>query len=233
MIEEHLEALKRGGEYKASSLESAKRWLIHFKSFCRGRCPATLKVRDLEQWHKEFVWTPGPMGKLYSEGTVNQAVGAVRRFYRWLLAEGQLKSDPTQTLFTPKAKATRSLGLEFTSSQERKVLSSLNLESPFGIRDRAVLGILIETKVSCPACSRINRSHVCFDTGALLTKGRTQKIHSLSEGLLADLHRYLLEARPLLVDLKDPALFLDRFGSRLSQHSIQQIVNHARTLAGI
>lgn len=231
MIEEHLKALQANPDYRESTVSSARAWLTNFQAFCGDRDPTELGVKDLEQWHKQLLWTPGPSGKLYSESSVNQAVGAVRRFYRWLLAEGKLKENPTRTLVTPQAKKTRTNRLILTGSQKRKVLSTLNLESPIGIRDRAVLGLLIETKISRPACSRIDRGHLCFDTGALLTKGRTQQIHSLGDALLADLHRYIREARPLILQESSPALFLDRYGNRLSAASVQQIVNRALSLA--
>ena len=81
------------------------------------------------------------------------------------------------------------------------------------------------TGISRGACSRINRDHLCFETGALLSRSRCQKIHSLDDGLLADLHRYLREARPLLVKENTPALFLDRYGNRLSTRAIDQLIN--------
>lgn len=231
MIEEHLQALKVSGDYSRATIESARAWLHHFQMFCGDRSPAELRTKDLEQWHKQLIWTPGPQGKLYAEGTVNQAVGAVRRLYRWGLASGKLQNDPTKTLFTPKAKKVRSQSFELKPSEKRKFLASLDPDSRFSIRDRAVLGILLETGISRPVCSRIDREHLCFDTGALLTKGRGQKIHSLTEGLLADLHRYLREARPLLVKDITPALFLNSHGNRLSPTSIQRLTTQARKIA--
>ena len=231
MIEEHLQALESSSDYSKATISSARAWLTNFQTFCGDRDPSKLRTTDLEQWHKLLIWTPGPSGKLYSEGTVNQAVGAIRRFYRWGLAAGKLKESPTKTLLTRAAKKTRAQKLVLTNSQKRKILSTLDLTTPYGIRDRAVLGLLIEAKISRPACSRIDREHLCFDTGALLTKGRSQKIHSLDETLLSDLHRYLREARPLLLQEATQALFLDRYGNRLSGGSIQQIVNRAHSLA--
>jgi len=227
VIEEHLAALREDG-YSPQTLEAAARWLRHFKSFCGDRSPTELKPKDLEQWHKELVWTPGPKGKLYAENTVAQAVGAVRRFYRRLLAEGKLIEDPTMSLSTPKPKKTRAQGLKLEPRELREIFSQLDLESSFGIRDRAVLGLLAETGISAGACSRLDIKHLCFDTGAVLTRGRTQKIHSLTDGLLADLHRYLREARPLLVTDITPALFLDRYGNRVSTPSVRRIIDRAR-----
>src|SRR5690606_11411731 len=138
--------------------------------FCGDRDPAELKAKDLEQWQKHLAWNPGPSGKLYSEATVNLAVGAVRRFYRWLLAEGKITVNPTKTLFTPAARRIRSQKLTLEPRQLRKVFSLLEPDTPSGIRDRAVLGVLVETGISRSACSRIDRAHLCFDTGALLTR---------------------------------------------------------------
>ena len=219
MIEAHLQKLRESGDYSPATIRAAIPWLLHFQEFCGAREPAELTSKDLEQWHKLLVWTPGPSGKLYSEATVNQAVGAIRRFYRLLLAEGELSRDPTETLVTPKARSTRSFALDFEPAQKRAVFASLDPDSSFGIRDRAVL-VLMETGISQPACSRIDQDHLCFDTGALLAKGRKQTIHSLTDGLLADLHRYLRDARPLLVGGTTPAFFLDRNGNRLSPGSL-------------
>ncbi|MFA7483798.1 MAG: phage integrase N-terminal SAM-like domain-containing protein [Vulcanimicrobiota bacterium] len=233
VIEEHLASLRESGDYSKATIALAVPWLLHFQKFCGGRDPAELKPKDLEQWHKHLAWNPGPSGKLYSEATVNTAVGAVRRFYRWGLAAGKFQTNPAETLVTPKAKRISSQKLTLEPRQLRKVFSLLEPDTPSSIRDRAVLGVLVETGISRSACSRIDRAHLCFDTGALLTRGRTQQIHSLTDGLLSDLHRYLRDARPLLVTDITPALFLNRSGNRLSAPSIQQLAKKARKLAAL
>lgn len=230
-LAQHLEALSQSGDYSNKTIESARRWLTNLQAFCGDRDPTELRAKDLEQWQKHLVWTPGPSGKLYSPNTVNQAVSVVRRFYRFIGSE--LKADPTRTLLTPGVKKTRRQALDFKPSEVRRLLFSPNLESPAGIRDRAVLGVLLETQISRPACSRIDQKHLCLDTGALLTKCRSQQIHSLSDGLLADLERYLREARPLLVSEVTAALFLNKNGDRYSGQSIQKMVRFHRQLCDL
>lgn len=232
MIEDHLQALRRDGASK-STVGCAEVWLQHLWVFCRGRCPSELKSSDLVEWHKELTWIPGPSGKLYSRSSINQAVGAVRRFYRWALAAGRVKEDPTSKLMTRKAKPTRTNRLELSPTEARKLLASPSLETPAGIRDRAIFAILLETGISRPACAGIDLAHLQLDTGALLTKGRGQQIHSLSHGALADLERYLREARPLLLNATNPALFLNSHGDRISAGSIQQTLTRHRQLAGL
>ena len=232
MIGQHLQALRSDGASK-STVESAEAWLQNFWVFCRGRCPSKMKAKDLVAWHKELVWTPGPSGKLYSASSINCAVGAVRRFYRWALAEGRIETDPTGELVTRKAEPARSNRLELTPTEARKLLASTDLETPLGIRDRAIFGVLLETGISRPACAGIDLCHLHFETEALLTKGRRQQIHSLSAGLLADLGRYLREARPLLLSVRNPALFLNSNGDRVTGGSIQQALRRHRQLAGL
>ncbi len=230
MIEQHLKALKES--YSDTTISIAAGWLAKLAEWA-GRDLTELGTKELSSWHKHLVWTPTANGKLYSQNTVNQAVGAVRRYYRWALVEGLINSDPTAELVTRAAKDAVSSKLELTPSQTRKLLGYLDLGRPSGIRDRAVLGVLLETQISRPACSRIDLAHLQLDTGALLSHGRTQQIHSLSEGLLADLQRYLEEARPLLVTTSREALFLNLNGGRLSGASIQQLVHYHRTSCGL
>jgi integrase/recombinase XerD len=233
MIEDHLQALQSGRRYSKATIITARAWLERFAAFCGDRCPSQLRPTDLAAWHKELTWTPGPSGKLYSESTVNQAVGAVRRLYRWAIAEGRVKADPTGQLVTAAAKRNRSNRLQLSTTETRKLLASPSLETPAGIRDRVIFAILLETGISRPACSRIDLEHFQPDTGALLTRGRTQQIHSLSPGLIADIERYLREARPLLLKGKHRALFLNSNGDRVSGASIQQSLRYHRQLCGL
>jgi integrase/recombinase XerD len=234
LIEEHLQALRRGREYSKATAITAQVWLKRLKAFCGDRCPSQLRPADLALWQKELTWTPGPSGKLYSENTINQAVGAVRRLYRWAIAEGRIKTDPTGPLaMTKVAKRSRSNRLQLSTTETRKLLASPSLETPAGIRDRVIFAIILETGISRPACSRIDLGHFQPDTGALLTKGRSQQIHSLSPGLVADIERYLREARPLLLKGTHRALFLNSNGDRVSGASIQQSLRYHRQLCGL
>lgn len=230
LIERHLQSLE--ATHSKTTVAIASKWLSQLDEFTESEL-TELGTRDLNDWHRQLTWSPGPSGKLYSQNTVNQAVGAVRRFYRWALAEGLVDSDPAVEIITRAARNTRSSKLDLGVSQVRKLLGSLDLSRPTGLRDRAVLGILLETRISRPACSRIDLAHLQPDTGALMSTGRGQRIHCLSEGLLADLARYLEEARPLLASEPCPALFLNTQGNRLTAASIQQMVRYYRQRCGL
>lgn len=223
VISSHLKALRAGG-YAEGSVIAADGWLRNLESFAAGRELTELGPQDLEQWHRELTWRAGPRGSLYSQNTVNQAVGAVRRFYRYLIAQGTLVENPAATLVTPSVRASKPV---WKNADTRRFLASPDLDTPTGVRDRAILGVLLETGMPRAACARLDLGDLCFDTAALLATGRSRRIHSLGDGLMADLERYLRKSRPLLLSPERPtqALFLSIHGRRMTGAALYQVFN--------
>lgn len=218
MIDRFVAAARQEARYSETTVAITSGWLELLQRSLAPRPLLDLKPRDLKDWHQGLSWTPGPSGKLYSVSTVSQAAGAVRRFYRWAVAEGLLTRDPSTEL-----RALRGNGKRWrpTTAEARKLLSLPTLDTATGIRDRAVMGLLFETGIPVPACARLDLEHLQLDTGALLASGRTRWLHSLSEGLLDDLDRYCTEARPALDRGQSQALFLNIHGRRLETGAIR------------
>lgn len=98
MIRAYLEALEARG-YAKASVTAAKTWLERLERQFPGRL-TELKPADLTAFQQRLRWQPGPGGKLYAENSVNQAVDAVRRFYRWAVDTGLMAKDPSGHLVT-------------------------------------------------------------------------------------------------------------------------------------
>ena len=223
MRREYLESVK--DRYSVTTLTIFSGWLETLERFAGNQELAKLKAKDLEKWRKELAWKPGLKGRMLSENTQNQAVLAVRGFYRWSLANGFVSTDPAEGLkvrSVPKKAKTA-----FTVTEQRAILGFPNLETAVGIRDRAVLGLLLETGISRPACSLLELSDLALDIGALMSRGRKGGLRTISDGLSADLERYLRESRPLLVGPGETALFVNAKGQRLSHGSVQALWRRA------
>ena len=222
---EYFKHLKDEGRYSVTTLTIISGWLEKLERFAGNRKLAELKAKDLERWRKELAWKAGPSGRMLSENTQNQAVLAVRGFYRWLVANGFVPTDPAEGLkvrrLPKKAKTS------FTVAERRAILGFSDRETAVGIRDRAVLGLLLETGISKPACSSLDLSDLALDIGALMAKGRSGGLRTISDGLSADLERYLRESRPVLVGPGETALFVNAKGQRLSQASVQGLWRRA------
>jgi integrase/recombinase XerD len=231
MTSEYLESLRRQGRYTVTTLSIISYWLSRLEQFAGDRDVVKLRAADLVAWRQELTWQPGPSGRMLSENTVNQAVLAIRGFYRWAMATGVLQNDPAAGLKVRAVHAPRRKPLAIKDT--RKLLAFSNLDTPTGIRDRAVLAVLLETGISRAACSALDLIHLHLDTGALMASGRKGGIHTLSDGLCADLERYLRESRPLLIHDDQPALFLNRNGGRFSVESIHGVLRRALLGCGL
>lgn len=227
MISAYLEHLKAQG-YSKSTIAAAKRWLEHLERHFNG---LILKADDLTAFGQSLRWQPGPQGKLYAENSVNQAVDVVRRFYRWAAFSGLVANDPAAHLTTRRVgpKVRRVL----SASEARKLLGQPDLGTFHGCRDRAILGLVTEARISAGALSRLELEHFQTDTAALLVSGRKREILSLSEGLLGDLSRYLAVARPGVATSDEQALFVSSDGRRLSSGAFRQVVAAHAKRAGV
>lgn len=220
MTPEFLEHL-RAKRYAPNTVAIYQKWLEHFASHCPGPLE-DLKPADLTRYHKALHWEPGSSGKLYSENTVNQAVGVVRAYLRWCVEQGFLKKSPAghlQTHAVPKKQP-----VYLTPGQARKLLALPDLDTSMGLRDRAILGLLVEEQASPPALSRLDLADFQADTGAVLLKGRKRRILCLGTGLQADLERYIRLGRTEDAKPGEKALFISRFGTRLQAPGMRAVI---------
>lgn len=225
MIGVFLGELKRRG-YASSTVNVSANWLGHFDA--RFRVPLqSIKPADITEHLKRLRWIPGPSGKLYSENTVNQAVGVLKSYFRWCVEQGHLKESPAAHIVTHRPRPKKRIIL--SSSQARALLALPDLNKPLGLRNRAILGLAVEVQASPGALSRLSLSDFQPDTGALLLRGRKRRIVSLEPGLQADLERYIRLGRAGCAKPGEAALFVTNSGGRMGLAGFQQVLtNHCR-----
>lgn len=229
MISAHLEHLSAQG-YAAGSVTAARSWLERLERQFPGRL-AELKPADLTAFQQSLRWQPGPSGKLYAENSANQAVEAVRRFYRWAVAGGLVARDPSEHLLTRRPPPVERRDL--APSEARKLLMGADISTFHGCRDRAILGLVLETRASSGALVRLDVEHFQPDVGALLLQGRRREIVSLSDGLCIDLVRYLRQARPTVAQPSELAFFVGEHGGRMVYGSFRAIIRGYAERAGV
>jgi integrase/recombinase XerD len=84
---------------------------------------------------RDFVYHLKDVG--LAPASIRRNVSAVRTYFRFLIAEGHLVSDPSERLDTPK----RWLSLPdvLTAEEVQRLLDSVTLDEPLAFRDRAML----------------------------------------------------------------------------------------------
>ncbi len=229
MISEFVQHLERKG-YSKTTVDISRKWLEHFTARFPGP-PDQLKPSDLTRYQKLLGWEPGPSGKLYSENTQSQAIGVIRAFFRWCVDQDHLKKSPADHLKTRAVpKKERSY---LTTVQARKLLALPDLDTSMGLRDRAVLGLIIEEQASPAALARLDLTDFQPDTGAVLLKGRRRRIVSLGPGLQTDLERYIRIGRAGTAQPHEEALFISRSGTRFNKPGIHAVLAKYCRLADV
>lgn len=166
----------------------------------------------------------------------------VRDFFRWLVKTRLLLFDPTAAL--PLVTNRRQLPRHVLSeSQVEKLLSSPNLSTPIGLRDRAILSLLYSTGLRRSELSALDLTDVDLTDGSVYVrrgKGGKSRLVPLGESAAADVLVYLRRGRPELSSGPTQALFvgaddraLKNFGNRLQPEGISQLVSRNSKRAGL
>ena len=173
--------------------------------------------------------------RLFALHTQAAYLGAVKRFFVFLLKRDLVLVDPSRDVPLPKME--RLPRMVLTEAQARRLMAAPFPGSVVGLRDRAVLETLYGTALRAGECRRLDLSDLDLGQGTILVrdgKGRKDRVVPVAgRGVLA-LDTYLRDARPELAkNPREGALFLTRFGTRVSRTMLDLIVRKHGQAAGI
>lgn len=158
--------------------------------------------------------------------TVNRRLATLRRFYAWAIQSHRIDEDPC--LHIKAVKQAARFPKSLSEAQVELLLAAPDLNTPGGLRDRAMLETLYATGLRVSELTALKIFHLALKEGFLRViegKGAKERIVPLGEEALYWLERYLLEARPeLLKGRLDDAVFITRLGSAMSRQAFWQLV---------
>lgn len=175
--------------------------------------------------------------KEYAPATVARKIAAIRSFFHFLLAEGQVKDDPTATLDSPKVGKNLPKPI---STEEVALLLAQPLKgekiTPEAMRDAAMMGLLYASgmRVSELVALDVDDMNVAAGYVRCLGKGGKERINPVAAQTLETIKGYLEQGRPKLVHAPDQtALFLNHRGDRLTRQGFWLILKEYARKAGI
>ena len=176
--------------------------------------------------------------KEYARSSVARKLSAVRSFLRYLKREGRLTINTWEIVSTPKKE--KKLPRFLYVDEVENLLDAADPSSLLGRRDLAVMEVLYGAGLRVKELSDLNLSAVNLDEGFLLVRGKGRKERLVPLGGFARMAVavYLEKSRPILLAAdqkmdKTRALFLNRFGGRLSDRSIRRLVDGYSRKAGL
>ncbi len=178
------------------------------------------------------------MAYLVEQGLVKASIArklsAIRSFYRYLVREEILPVNPVQETSSPKLD--RRLPSFLTTQEITRLLETPDITTPLGRRDRALLELLYASGLRVSELVSLNLEQVNLDTCEIRVwgKGAKERMVLMGEPAARALVDYLNEGRPeLLGDKRSNALFLNRYGGRLTARSVQSILEEYSNMAAI
>jgi integrase/recombinase XerD len=229
LIREHLLYLQVEKGLAGNSVESYRRDLARLKAYAEscGREPQALDKAELTQ----FVMSLTREG--LSPRSVSRMISSVRGFYRYLLLDGHLKSDPTSDLMSPQAG--QKLPRFLTQEEVERLIEAPDTATPAGVRDRAMIELLYATGLRVSELVGLTTSSVDVDRGLLVCTGKGSKQRSVPVGRSAItwLQKYEAARRSLLAGRDSQRLFVGHMGRALTRQNFWATLKKHAERAGL
>jgi integrase/recombinase XerD len=232
-----------------TAIRGFRAYLILERSFSEHTVDAY--IRDARKLASFFIPEKGPLALersdfdafllfLHEAGLERKSqariVSGIRAFYRYLLLEDLLVTDPSEQLETPRLE--QKIPDVLSVAEVRGMLAAVDLSHPQGTRNRAILEVLYASGLRVSELTNLKLNHLFLDQGFLkvLGKGNKERIVPIGDIAAKQLSLYLETDRRVQKNI-DPAhahlVFLNRNGRKLTRVMVFLIVKDAVKKAGI
>jgi integrase/recombinase XerD len=161
-------------------------------------------------------------------------LSTLRRFYRWQLGRGRIVADPTLKLANPSRPSR--LPKVMSEKQVEALLDAPDLDTPLGLRDRAMLETIYATGLRVSELVNLRLHEISLADGVLraLGKGSKERLVPLGQLAIEWIKRYLNEARPdILNGQQSDDLFVTARGAAMTRQAFWQLIKRYALIAGI
>lgn len=159
----------------------------------------------------------------YTSNALNRKIACLKTYFRFLESEGYLKSSPMNGINS--AKDGRVLPKVLTQPEVEQLLEAARARldaggnREFALRDRAALELFYASGIRLAELVGLDLNHIDLErkTMRVTGKGNKQRMVFINDAA-ADALRNYLAARP---KSRSSAVFLNRFGDRLSRRAVE------------
>ena len=169
--------------------------------------------------------------------TLARELAAIKVFYRYLVNEKLLTSDPSAVMDSPRL--WRMLPDMLSIEETDRLLRAFSdrAAEALTIRNRAILEMMYASGLRVSETADLKLGDINFETGMVQVcgKGSKERIVPVASRVLNLLRRYTASARTELTEKNpmSPYLFVSRTGKRLDRERIWAIIKEAAFIAGI
>ena len=193
------------------------------------KAPKEIELSDLDnflEWISELGMTPASQARIIS---------GLKSFYRYCLQELISTANPTELLEAPKLG--KHLPDTLSYNEIEKIISSLDVSTPEGMRNKAIIETLYSCGLRVSELVNLKLSCLYFDVGyvRITGKGDKERLVPIGSSAIKFITIYLENIR-VHMDVapgNEDIVFLNRRGKKLSRVMIFMIIKEAAKVAGI
>lgn len=161
-------------------------------------------------------------------------LSGIRSFYRFLLLDDYISSDPTELIESPK------IGMKLpevlTVNEINRILDSIDLTTPEGQRNRAMLEVLYSCGLRVSELINLRYADIYPKEGFIRVEGKggKQRLVPISEVALREIRNYLIDRNQMTPKKGfEDILFLSKRGTSLSRIMVFHIIKQQTEIAGV
>ena len=212
-----------------NTIESYSNDLNKLSDFLTPKSISATKVRlnDL----KDFITS---ISEILSETSQSRIISAIKSFYKFLLIENLIQSDPSENLVSPKIG--RKLPNVLTIEEINLIINSVESNN-VGIRNRAIIEIIYGCGLRVSELTNLLLSNLFLKQGyiKIVGKGNKERLSPIGSLAIDSLNDFLTNVRPgLKINNKfSDHVFINNRGTSLSRSMIFKMIKKYTLKANI
>lgn len=177
--------------------------------------------------------------KKATKRTILRRLSSLRSFFNYLTREKLLVHNVMEEIESPKLEKTIPTSLSY--EQVERLFSQPDIQSYLGFRDRVILELFYSSGLRVSELIGLNRQD--FDATSLslrvMGKGKKQRVIPITKTAADWLQRYLdhperdLDGESHQAQVDEKAIFLNKWGKRLTVRSVDRLFDHYLTVSGL
>lgn len=229
MLASFLKYLKVEKGYSANTVRSYGDDVRQFYSFCglnfEKDHPSSITHRQVRFWLSSLISTG------YAPRSANRKLSSLRTFYRYLLREGIVQSNPISRIIPPKSG--KRLPSFVGENEMNNLLDSESFNDDFcGARDKLIVELLYFTGMRLSELVGLTYESINESAKSIkvLGKGNKERIIPLHPELIQSINHYLGYRSAIVLNNFEKSLFLTEKGKPIYPKLVYRIVNSNLTL---
>jgi integrase/recombinase XerD len=225
--------LKLEKSLSPNSIEAYSRDIDKLYQFADSRQqqlkPETVTLSDLREfivWVIELGMTPASQARILS---------GIKAFYKYLLMEDLVKTDPSELLESPKLQ--RKLPDTLSYDEINHMISAIDLSRPDGQRNKAILEVLYGCGLRVSELTELKLSNLYLDIEFIKVtgKGSKERLVPIGSSAIKALKIWIEQVRVHISIKKgeEDMVFLNQRGSRISRVYIFMVIKQLAETIGL